>query len=345
MTDSLADSDLRRRALGAFYGLALGDALGMPTQSFSRADIISRFGSIDTLHDGPADQPIAPGMPAGSITDDTEQAVLVAELLINGKGHIEPVAFARALTDWEADMKARGSQDLLGPSTNRALAMIAEGISPEQSGRFGTTNGAAMRITPVAIATPATPRETLLEAVIEASRVTHNTSLGIASAAAVAGAISAGLEGAPLDQALRVGHEMAVLGEQQGHWSAGGLISARIEWARQLVRGRDQATGIALIHDLIGTSVAAQESVVATFALAELAGEEPRSALTLAAGIGGDTDTIAAMLGAILGACHGPEGLPAALVEQVARVSHFAPEPLVDQLLMLRQHHAPTHSG
>ncbi|WP_110678601.1 ADP-ribosylglycohydrolase family protein [Salinicola sp. RZ23] len=340
MTDSSAAPDLRRRALGAFYGLALGDALGMPTQSFSRAEIRQRFGTLDTLHDGPADQPIAPHMPAGSITDDTEQAVLVAELLISGHGHIEPLAFARALTAWEADMKARGSQDLLGPSTNRALAMIAEGVGPEQSGRFGTTNGAAMRITPVAIATPSEPRETLLEAVIEASQVTHNTSLGIASAAAVAGAISAGLEGAPLAQALSVGHELAALGEQRGHWSAGGLISARIAWARQLVRGCDHETGVALIHDLIGTSVASQESVVATFALAELAGDEPLAALTLAAGIGGDTDTIAAMLGAILGACHGPEGLPAKLVEQVARVSHFDPEPLVDQLLALRRRHS-----
>ncbi|MBP5062366.1 ADP-ribosylglycohydrolase family protein, partial [Pseudomonas chlororaphis] len=33
-------------ALGAFYGLALGDALGMPTQSLSRQQIKQRFGAI-----------------------------------------------------------------------------------------------------------------------------------------------------------------------------------------------------------------------------------------------------------------------------------------------------------
>ncbi|WP_447556299.1 ADP-ribosylglycohydrolase family protein [Vreelandella sp. EE22] len=337
MTHFLADTDLRARALGAFQGLALGDALGMPTQSFSRDEILARFGRIKTLFDGPADQPIAPGMPAGSITDDTEQAVLVARLLIEGKGHIEPLAFAQALMAWEADMKARGSRDLLGPSTNRALAMIAEGVGPEESGRFGTTNGAAMRITPVAIAFSTKPRDSFLQAIIEASCVTHNTSLGIASAAAVAGAISAAIEGATLDDALTFGYQMAVLGEKSGHWNAGGLISARIEWARQLVRGCDKDAGFDLIHDLIGTSVASQESVVATFALAELAGDDPLSALTLAASIGGDTDTIAAMLGAILGACHGPERLPTDMVAQVARVSHFAPEDIVDQLLALRQ--------
>ncbi|MGH8396396.1 MAG: ADP-ribosylglycohydrolase family protein, partial [Pseudomonas sp.] len=34
------------RALGAFYGLALGDALGMPTQSLSREQVKARFGAI-----------------------------------------------------------------------------------------------------------------------------------------------------------------------------------------------------------------------------------------------------------------------------------------------------------
>lgn len=37
------------RALGAFYGLALGDALGMPTQSLNRETIKTRFGTITDL--------------------------------------------------------------------------------------------------------------------------------------------------------------------------------------------------------------------------------------------------------------------------------------------------------
>jgi len=70
------------RALGALAGLAIGDALGMPTQSFSRADIVARFGSrLQWFEPAPQDQPIAPGMPAGRVTDDTEQAVLLAQLL------------------------------------------------------------------------------------------------------------------------------------------------------------------------------------------------------------------------------------------------------------------------
>ena len=44
------------RALGAFYGLALGDALGMPTQSLSREQVQKRFGAITALEDADADQ-------------------------------------------------------------------------------------------------------------------------------------------------------------------------------------------------------------------------------------------------------------------------------------------------
>jgi len=137
------------RALGAFYGLALGDALGMPTQSLSRAEIKVRFGKITDLEDAGPDQPIAANMLKGSITDDTEQAILVGQLLVEGEGRIEPSLLAQRLIEWEADMQAKGSQDLLGPSTKRAIEMILAGHSPEEAGRYGTTNGAAMRITPV----------------------------------------------------------------------------------------------------------------------------------------------------------------------------------------------------
>ena len=59
------------RALAAFTGLAIGDALGMPTQSTPREAIQARYGVLTGFEPGPDDQPIAPGMAAGSITDGT----------------------------------------------------------------------------------------------------------------------------------------------------------------------------------------------------------------------------------------------------------------------------------
>jgi ADP-ribosylglycohydrolase len=96
------------------------------------------------------------------------------------------------------------------------------------------------------------------------------------------------------------------------------------------------------LSEVVGTSVSAQESVVAAFALAEALGDSPREALLLAAGIGGDTDTIAAMCGAMLGAHHGIggiggiDGIPADFVGTVRRVNSLELEPVVDGLLELR---------
>ena len=327
------------RALGAFYGLALGDALGMPTQSFSRAQIIARFGQITGLVDAPADQPIAPNMPKGSITDDTEQAILVAQLLVDGNGHIDPNTLAQRLIAWEAVMQAKGSQDLLGPSTKRAIEMILAGHSPEESGRYGTTNGAAMRIAPVGIAADISQPDLFIKAVVQACQVTHNTSLGIASAAAVAAVISSGLNGKKLEHALNAGTEMAYIAEHHGHWVAGGRIGPRIRWARHASHECNPDNLGDLLYDVIGTSVASQESVVAAFALAQRVASGSLSgfnALCIAASIGGDTDTIAGILGAMLGACAGLEQWPQALIQHVKEVNNLQLEPLVEHLLILR---------
>lgn len=328
-----------QRALGAFYGLALGDALGMPTQSLSHEQIRQRFGSIHTLEDAGPDQPIAANMPKGSITDDTEQAILVGRLLVQGRGRIDPQELAQGLVEWEAAMRAKGSQDLLGPSTKHAIEMILAGYSVEESGRYGTTNGAAMRITPVAIATDVAEPKAFVQAVAQACQVTHNTSLGIASAAAVAAVVSAGINGAPLVEALALGMRLARQAEAHGYWVAGASIAARLEWAATLRVDGDKARFTRTLYELIGTSVASQESVVVSFALAgqvalgQLAAFE---ALCLAASLGGDTDTIAAILGAMLGACVGLDGWPGDLIALVRQVNKLDLQPLVEQLLALR---------
>jgi len=331
--------DTRDRALGAFYGLALGDALGMPTQSLSREQIQQRFGRITALTAADADQPIAPNMAAGSITDDTEQAVLVGELLVTGGGQIDPSDLAQSLIDWEAVMQAKGSQDLLGPSTKRAIEMILAGHSPEEAGRFGTTNGAAMRITPVGIAADVSDQVQFVEAVVQACQVTHNTTLGISSAAAVAAVVSAGINGKSLSDALDVGVKVAQQAEKFGHWVAGGRIAARIQWAQKLCADCDNQQLPTLIYDVIGTSVASQESVVAAFALAHqvAAGRLPAfDAVCMAASLGGDTDTIAAILGAMLGACQGLNAWPADMIEQIKAVNDLDLYSLVEHLLSLR---------
>jgi ADP-ribosylglycohydrolase len=299
------------RARGALYGLAIGDALGMPSQMLSRREIVERWGEFLTgFEPAPPGHPIAAGLPAGAVTDDTEQAVLLGRLLVQGHGAVAPRQLAQALVDWERDMAARGSLDLLGPSTKRAIAAVLSGVPAEQAGVSGDTNGAAMRVAPVGIAVPL-DLPTLVDQVVAASYVTHNTGVALAGAAAVAAAVSAGISGASVAQATMIATAAARLAAGRGHWVAGADVAARIEWAVGLVAGRDRAEAAGLIYTLVGTSLATQESVPAAFAVLAAMPDDPWQACLLAASLGGDCDTIAAMAGAVAGACHGLGAFPA----------------------------------
>ncbi len=333
---STAGDDLHDRALAALQGLAIGDALGMPTQLMSRAAIAGQFGTIDGFRDAAIDHPIAAGMPAGSVTDDTEQALLLAGALIDGAGVIVPEDFARRLAAWEDDMRGRGSLDLLGPSTRVAVAAVLAGGPAEEAGRTGATNGAAMRIAPVGIAWPSSDLPALVHAVREASRVSHDTGIAIAGASAVAAAVSAGLDGAGLEDATELAVEAARQGATLGSWIAGADVAARIEWAVGLGRDATGDDALAEFLDLVGTSLHTQESVPAAFGLlARAEGRGWEAALAGAAG-GGDTDTIAAMAGAIGGAIGGTGTFPADAIETVTRVNSLDLAPVAEGLLALR---------
>jgi ADP-ribosylglycohydrolase len=328
------------RARGALYGLAIGDALGMPTQLLSRREITERWGVLlPGFEPAPPGHPIAAGMPAGSVTDDTEQAVLLGRLLVRGGGAVDPGELAAALVSWEHDMAERGSLDLLGPSTKRAVAAVMAGTPPEEAGATGDTNGAAMRIAPVGIAVALNPARgdlsTLVDQVVAASRVTHNTGLALAGAAAVAAAVSAGVSGAGVARATALAIDAARIAADRGRWVAGADVAARIEWATGLVAGRTQAQAAELIYTLVGTSLATQESVPAAFAVLAAVPDDPWRACLLAASLGGDCDTIAAMAGAIAGACHGVTAFPPEAIA-VIDAQGLDLAPLADDLYALR---------
>jgi ADP-ribosylglycohydrolase len=329
-------TDHRDRATAALYGLAIGDALGMPTQLLSPAEVVGQFGGLTGFEPAGPDHPIAAGMPAGSVTDDTEQALLLADALIRGNGRVDAEAFARSLVAWEAGMEQRGSLDLLGPSTKAAVAAVIAGTPVAESGRSGTTNGAAMRVTPVGIVAESADLTALVGLVIEASALTHNTGIAIAGASAVAAAVSAGIDGATLDEAITHGLAAARIGVGHGYWIAGASVPARIELALSLANPAKPEESLRLIRELIGTSLATQESVPAAFGiLAVFEGAPWETCLAAAAG-GGDSDTIAAMAGAIAGSLHGMNGFPPEEVERIRTVNRLDLEGKADQLLRLR---------
>lgn len=330
----MSDAALHSRALGALYGLAIGDALGMPTQDLTPEQIRTDYGDLTGLVDAGPHQLIAAGMPAGSITDDTEQAILLATLLLDD-GVLDPLVFATALSDWEDAMRAKGSLDLLGPSTKAAIELIKGGASPEVSGRNGTTNGAAMRVTPVGIAFPADDLNILVASVVDASAITHNTSVGIAAAAAVAGAVSAGISGATIGTAIETGLGAAEFGATHGIPIGGARIADRARWAIDHLAAQDPNDYANTIAVAFGTSYASHESVVSALAISAVI-HDPWEAMLLAARVGGDTDTIAAIVGAITGSVAGFNALPPDAVALVRSRNSLDFDPIARGLLTIR---------
>lgn len=332
------------RAYGALAGLALGDALGMPTQEMSPAQIRAVYGRITGLVDGDASQPYAPGMPAGSVTDDTEQALLIASLLVRGRGTssgrvaLNAVEFAHALLAWEDSMIERGSLDLLGPSTKAALERVRAGEDPLTVGGEGTTNGAAMRVTPIGIAVSTEDPEAFVEAVWSSCRVTHATRQGFQSAALVAAAVSMGIDAArspSLDLRSLLWKAVTYVDSlpERGAWTPDPDVVAATRRAMQLAVN-PASSSLECLVEQVGTSVASAHAIPMAFAL--LAREPSPQALLDAANIGGDTDTIGAIAGAILGAALGVEVLPADSLSMIEEVSHLDLSSVAGDLLALR---------
>ena len=332
------------RAYGALAGLALGDALGMPTQAMSPEQIRAVYGRITGLVDGDASQPYAPGMPAGSVTDDTEQALLVASLLVRGRGSssgrvaLDAGEFAHALLAWEDSMIERGSLDLLGPSTKAALERVRAGEDPLSVGGAGTTNGAAMRVTPIGIAMSTADPEAFADAVWSSCQVTHATRQGFQSAALVAAAVSMGIDtprSAASDMTALLWKAVSYVDSlpERGAWTPDPDVVAATRRAMQLV-ANPASSSLECLVEQVGTSVASAQAIPMAFAL--LARNPSPQALLDAANIGGDTDTIGAIAGAILGAALGVEVLPTDSLTMIEEVSHLGLQPIASKLLELR---------
>jgi len=256
----------------------IGDALGMPTQSLPRAQIVARYGPlIDGFAPGPPDHPLAAGLPAGTVTDDTEQAVLLGQLLVETGGEPDPAELARRLVDWERGVAARGSLDLLGPSTRRAIATLEAGAAPAEAGRLGTTNGAACASPPGGRRHPGgrphparqpgrrrqpgqpQHRRGPGRRGRRGRRRQRRPSTGLTAA-----------RPSPWASPPRSAPPPAATGV------AAADVASRITWATRLVAGLRADDVLDVIYRVVGTSLATQESVPAAFAVLR---RQPRRSL------------------------------------------------------------------
>lgn len=276
--------DHRTRALNSLYGLAVGDALG--SQFFVPAN-------RDLL----ADRRLPPG--PWQWTDDAEMACSVFAVL-DRTGRVDQDLLAAEFAEHH-DFD-RG----YGPGMNRLLRLIRKGGSWRElaadlfGGQGSWGNGAAMRVAPLGAWFAGDPAEAARQAAVSAE-VTHAHPDGVAGAVAVAVAAALAADPGPhqprrfLDQVLEYVPPGRV---HHGVWAARGLAhvpSARIA-VHELGNGRNTSA-----HDTVPYALwAAARSLT-----------EYEQAFWTTASTGGDIDTTCAIVGGIVAAHVGIEGLPA----------------------------------
>ena len=283
-----SEERIRDRAIGAFLGLAVGDAVGT-TLEFRSRDAQDRL--EDMVGGGPF------GLPAGSWTDDTTMALALAESLADC-GALDCRDLMDRYVRWwkDGEYSCTGSCFDIGNTTSAALARyertrdpIADSTDPHSAG-----NGSLMRLSPVALRY--WDDRALLDAVAaEQSRTTHGAETAVDAcrgfAALLADAISGKakadlLAPRPFDGAPEISRILA------GSW-----------------RGKPREE-ISSSGYVASTMEAALWSVART--------SDFRGAVLLAANLADDADTVAAVTGQLAGALYGLGGIPDDWLSRVA---------------------------
>ena len=323
------------RAYGCLMGVALGDAMGMPSSLLSAREIKEQFGYIDRLLPAPPGHYIHDGMPAGCTTDDTAQTIAVAKTITADGGRVVPEHIGAAILQWAESIHALDEGVLaLGPSSRESLKKLRAGIPPIEAGMFGETNGAPMRISPIGIIHPGDIEKAVHDTVL-CCLPTHGTNVAISGAAAIACAIARAMDGAgELDGIIAAAQRGAELGAAHGRRVAASSVARRIRWAVDLgLAAANEDEALRDLYELVGATVATVETVPVALALVALAGGEPVKTAILAANLGGDCDTVGAIACSVSGAYAGIQAFPREIIRTIEETNHHGLEDVARGLL------------
>jgi DNA-binding transcriptional regulator LsrR (DeoR family)/ADP-ribosylglycohydrolase len=331
--DLTEDRRLTDAAAGMLAGVAVGDALGMPSEFLPREVIRDWYGEVADLRQADARHPHS-RLPAGSVTDDTDQTLILARLLL-AHGEIRPEDLAAALLAWSQTPRV-AENNFVGPSTRKVLAALQAGVALDQLPRQGASVGAAMRTAPLAIAL--TDPDQLVDQVVASCSLTHFTRNAISGAMAMAfgqsAALLPGANPATVIEALKAG---AVRGREIGDWSWAPPIERRIDFVVQYVATHTPSETLDLLADIIGVDLCPEQLVPATAGLLLLSDGQPMPAMRWAANLGGDTDTLACMVGSLCGGLTGLAGFAPDWLRQVELVNSLDVRALARDLVASRR--------
>src|SRR5512135_515785 len=301
------------RAAGSLLGLALGDALGFVVEAAPPAEA-AEYVRVE-LRQGLAGARARPPFSPGQYSDDTQ---LARELLLSireSRG-FDPAAFAMRLARLFAEGRAVGA----GPGCRGAAERLAAGTPWDRAGAPPpyAGNGAAMRAGPLGTLYGDDPARLVAIARAQAL-VTHRDQRAVAGAVAVAAAVALAATPGPLNGPDLLAQVGALVEEIDGSVAAAvrgvaGWLSLTPEAAARLVAGLANPG-----RDAEWTGVSPFVTCGVAWSLYAFlrSPDDYWETVCTAIGIGGDTDTAAAMAGAMSGARLGSGALPTALLDRL----------------------------
>ncbi len=306
----------KHKIIGALYGVAIGDAMGAPTELRNTEQIKNTFGGYVTDFVESPEDTFSAGYPVATVTDDYSLSHYLIKEIIKCNGVFDVEAAKQAIINWGNDEIY--FDKFSGPTTRRAIDRMKEGL-PTDIDPFGlinfnaqATNGGAMKVTPVALLANGDLEKSVNYA-FDLCKPTHFNSNAISAACAVSCAITNAYQDdstieSIIESALFGAKEGRAKGEEANKISVGIDISKAIKRAVSIANEcTDDEQLMYQLSELVGTSFNVSESVPCLFGILSYAQGDFNKSIFLATNIGGDTDTMAAMLGGITGAYQGVE--------------------------------------
>jgi ADP-ribosylglycohydrolase len=320
------------RASGCLFGLAFGDALGKPTEFLTVAEIENRYG-----RGGPRELDGDPAL----VTDDTQMTLAVAWALQEAAVP-DPDVLAELL-------RQRFISWAISPDNNRApgntclhaCAELSRGVAWQQASVAGSKGcGANMRVAPVGLI-PGYDLDTLAGVAQLQAGLTHGHPTALAASELTAYAVRVLREGADLSEVSGLLRERC-LGQRTTYryewlgtfWQRPGVGSP----SQFIARGWDECRAVLDRLDAAltvpddgadpclqtGAGWIAEEAMATALLCALRYAKDPIGGLARAATTSGDSDSIACLAGAFLGATHGMAAWPTAWASQIEYADQLA---------------------
>ncbi len=271
---------IKRRAIGAFVGLAVGDALGATVEFLTPSEIRAAYREHRDMAGGGWLK-----LRRGQITDDTQMALALGRSII-ANGKVDAMAAAEAFSQW-----MRRKPIDIGNTVRRGIAGYRRTGNPESPpSEFDAGNGACMRCLPVALATLGADIAQVDAANRAQAHVTHNNPTSDAGTLCVLRMVQTAMLGGDRAALAAIADELVAL-----------------DPAYDYARKRSENPSGYIVETL------------RTVFQAMFATDSFESALIECVNRGGDADTTGAIIGMIAGALYGPTAIPTRWMRHLER--------------------------